>query len=44
MAQEKKGGKGATRAERTKRAPGWMKIQWARDTGLLAARWGINTG
>ena len=23
---------------------GWMRIQWARATGLLAARWGINTG
>ena len=24
--------------------PGLMRIQWARATGLLAARWGINTG
>ena len=24
--------------------PGWMTIQWARATGLLAARSGINTG
>ena len=24
--------------------PGWMRIQWARATRLLAARWGINTG
>ena len=24
--------------------PGWMRIQWARATGLLAARWGTNTG
>ena len=24
--------------------PGWKRIQWARATGLLAARWGINTG
>ena len=24
--------------------PGWMRILWARATGLLAARWGINTG
>ena len=24
--------------------PGWMRIQWAHATGLLAARWGINTG
>ena len=24
--------------------PGWMRILWARTTGLLAARWGINTG
>ena len=23
---------------------GWMRILWARATGLLAARWGINTG
>ena len=23
--------------------PGWMRILWARATGLLAARWGINT-
>ena len=24
--------------------PGWMRILWAHATGLLAARWGINTG
>ena len=24
--------------------PGWMRILWTRATGLLAARWGINTG
>ena len=24
--------------------PGWMRTQWARATGLLAARWGKNTG
>ena len=24
--------------------PGWMRILWARAAGLLAARWGINTG
>ena len=24
--------------------PEWMRIQWARATGLLAARWAINTG
>ena len=24
--------------------PGRMRILWARATGLLAARWGINTG
>ena len=24
--------------------PGCMRILWARATGLLAARWGINTG
>ena len=23
---------------------GWMRIQCAHATGLLAARWGINTG
>ena len=24
--------------------PGWMRILWAHTTGLLAARWGTNTG
>ena len=24
--------------------PGWMRILWARATGLLAAQWGKNTG
>ena len=27
-----------------KTVPGWMRILWARATGLLAAQWGINTG
>ena len=27
-----------------KMVPGWMRIQSARATGLLAARWGRNTG
>ena len=27
-----------------KTVPGWMRILWASATGLLAARWGINTG
>ena len=27
-----------------KAVPGWMRIQWARTTGLLAACWGMNTG
>ena len=26
------------------KVPGWMGIQWARATRLLAARWGRNTG
>ena len=27
-----------------KTVPGEMRIKWAPATGLLAARWGINTG
>ena len=27
-----------------KRVPGWMRIQWACATGLLAARWGRSRG
>ena len=27
-----------------KTIPEWMRMQWARATRLLAARWGINMG
>ena len=30
--------------EEQETVPGCMRILWARATGLLAARWGINTG
>ena len=35
---------GSDPCEAHKTVPGWMRIQWARATGLLAARWGINMG
>ena len=40
-------GRGVDRSnpcEEHKTVPGWMRILWARGTGLLAARWGIKTG
>ena len=39
-----RGQEGGDPCQAHKTVPGWMKIQWARATGLLAARWGINTG
>ena len=42
-----RGGRGVERSdpcEEHETVPGWMRILWARATGLLAARWGINTG
>ena len=42
-----RGGRGVDRSDPCKEpetVPGWMRILWARATGLLAARWGINTG
>ena len=42
-----RGRRGVDRSDPCKQhetVPGWMRILWARATGLLAARWGINTG
>ena len=41
------GGRGVDRSdpsEEHKTVPGWMRILWARATGLLAVWWSINTG
>ena len=35
---------GTTPCKEHETVPGWMRILWARATGLLAAPWGINTG
>ena len=42
-----RGGRGVDRSdpcEEQETVPGWMRILWARATGLLVAWWGINTG
>ena len=42
-----RGSRGVDRSDPCKEhetVSGWMRILWARATGLLAARWGINTG
>ena len=41
---EGRGGEGSDPCWAHKTVPGWMRIQWARATGLLTARWGINRG
>ena len=42
--REGRGQEGSDPCEAHKADPRWMRIQWARATGLLAARWGISTG
>ena len=46
-ARRVRGSRGEDRSDPCKEqemVPGWMRILWACGTGLLAARWGINTG
>ena len=42
--KQKGAGRGRPVLEVHKTVPRWMRIQWARATGLLAAWCGINTG
>ena len=44
MSAEKRGRNRSDPCKEHETVPGWMTIQWARATWLLAARWGINTG
>ena len=39
-----RGREGSDQCQGHETVPGWMRIQCARAKGLLAARWGINTG